>query len=60
VTLKGHYIEKNEWGIINWLRKNILQIFFFRNLGKEVALWYIENNVNNIEIRQTSVNNQTT
>jgi hypothetical protein len=32
MTLKGQYIEKIQWGTLNWLRKNIFQLLFVNNL----------------------------
>jgi len=64
VTLKGHYIEKIEYGIIYLRRKNDWQILFFRNLEKKKLLSaYMENMLNgekSIDIKQISVNYHTT
>ncbi len=35
---KGQYIEKSEWDVIYWPRKNNYKFLFFRNLETKLAL----------------------
>ncbi len=61
MTLKGQHIENIELGILNWLRKSILQIKFFKDLEKKLSLCvygeYAKQRKSN-ENKHISVNNK--
>jgi hypothetical protein len=63
VTVKGQFIKKFEWDIIYWPRKNNLQILFFSNLKKKLALCVYGEYAKggkSVKILHISVNNRKT
>jgi hypothetical protein len=54
-AFKGTVFEKIEWGIINWPKKNNLQILFFRNLEKKISSLCMENTLNGEKVIKLNI-----